>query len=73
MNGIKILVINDIQEVECNNQPKGVKGEMVERRKRRPNTEHKATCELPRNYFVIDRITNDNVSLPPPPKHFKYI
>ncbi len=28
MNGIKILVINDIEEVECNNQPKGVKGKM---------------------------------------------
>ncbi len=31
-------------------------------------------CRLPRNFFVIDRATyGDNVLLPPPPKHFKYV
>ncbi len=31
-------------------------------------------CRLPRNLFVIDRATyGDNVLLPPPPKHFKYV
>ncbi len=30
-------------------------------------------CGLPRNYFVIDRFIYGNKSLPPPPKHFKYI
>ena len=29
--------------------------------------------KTPRNYFVIDRAENENVSLPPPPKHFKYV
>ncbi len=38
-------------------------------RNNQPNT----TCELPKNYFVIDRAENENVILPPPPKHFKYV
>ncbi len=27
----------------------------------------------PRNHFVIDRATHGDISLPPPPKHFKYV
>ena len=28
--------------------------------------------KIPRNYFVIDRDENENASLLPPPRHFKY-
>ena len=29
-------------------------------------------CRLPRNFFVIDQAIFGDISLPPPPKHFKY-
>ncbi len=29
--------------------------------------------KIPRNYFVLDKIINKDTSLPPPPKHFKYV
>ncbi len=29
-------------------------------------------CRLPRNFFVIDRAFFGDISLPPPPKHFRY-